>query len=350
MTHHLLEPEPAGDPGDGAEWTEDDHGRRVQADPLRCEFVVWLGDDLITVNPDHLVTGKLADALRASDLTGFELREAIITKSDQFLSHFDFPERWERLVPTGSIDDGDDFATDFDLYVSERALALLNDHGLAEAHLDAGDDTPEAARFERRQQELRAERLAYAEAKAKEGEDADAQEGARIEALVRDGQQHELVRPTMRSNKTYEVSGDITMAVAALGAHIEDEAALAVLRLADGPVIAEDVGRNRMTYSSANKSLEVLAHKGVVTKVQFTLIPTRHAPDASYPRMGQLIDGCDPLTHEAARERLGEPKRTDSAEMGQSYFEEYTLSRKRVLMYWGTQTHEPRVVVVGRDN
>ncbi|MBR7540538.1 hypothetical protein KC221_30600, partial [Mycobacterium tuberculosis] len=75
----------------------------VKAEPLRCEFAGWLGDDLVSVNPDFVVSGTLADALRASDLPGFELRgDPVITKSSEFVSESgsDFPDHWERLVPS----------------------------------------------------------------------------------------------------------------------------------------------------------------------------------------------------------------------------------------------------------
>ncbi|MBE8147209.1 hypothetical protein IOD13_18125 [Brevibacterium casei] len=72
MTLHTLSPEAAGTVGPSAQWTEDSSGASTQAEPLRCEFAGWLGDDLVSVNPDFVVSGTLADALRASDLTGFE--------------------------------------------------------------------------------------------------------------------------------------------------------------------------------------------------------------------------------------------------------------------------------------
>ncbi|RAF74705.1 hypothetical protein DN546_31890, partial [Burkholderia multivorans] len=101
-TLHTLSPEATGAVGPGAQWTEDSSGANTQTEALRCEFAGWLGDDLVSVNPDFVVSGTLADALRASDLTGFELRtDPVITKSSEFVSESstDFPDHWEPLDP-----------------------------------------------------------------------------------------------------------------------------------------------------------------------------------------------------------------------------------------------------------
>ncbi|MGN6035787.1 hypothetical protein ACP6NG_10425 [Brevibacterium casei] len=160
MTRHTLPPEATGTVGPGAEWTVDTTGSSTQTDPLRCEFAGWLGDDLVSVNPDFVVSGTLADALRASDLTGFELRgDPVITKSSEFVSESgsDFPDHWERLVPspeptTASDDREPNEETDIarqgsDLLVSECALALLNDYRITHARLTPSSDTAETARF-----------------------------------------------------------------------------------------------------------------------------------------------------------------------------------------------------------
>jgi hypothetical protein len=135
--HHRFEPEVAGGLGPGIEL--DPRREPPLVGPLRFEFEGWLGDDIVTTSGYWIVSGPLADSLRASALTGFELGEVVVTTAQQF-GDFPlprpFPERWERLVPTGSLELGDDIALEdrVDLLVSDAALALLRGFAIGEAH------------------------------------------------------------------------------------------------------------------------------------------------------------------------------------------------------------------------
>ncbi|WP_424466957.1 hypothetical protein [Pseudoclavibacter helvolus] len=368
MPGHALDPEATGTVGPGAEWMRDASGLRTQADPLRCEFAGWLGDELVGVHPDFVVTGALADALRASDLTGFELREAVITKSPEFASTAGkLPERWERLVPTGNADadadadaddaDADDAARGQDfaqrdgvLLVSERALGVLNDHRVVEAQLADAADTPERARFDRQRAEARAA--------AREGERAardaeagsDAQEVARLTKLVNALDEAAATPPTMRVNSDAkrQFAGDLTLAATALGKEIEHPAALAVLRLMDGPIEINRSGAYQCAYRNADRSLIVGMKGGVVRCVEFVFHPHRNAPDARYPRMAHLIDGVAEFTREAVLERLGEPKETQPPNRNAESRDEYRIGRQRALVYWEGEDYAPRMVMVGR--
>lgn len=107
--------------------------------PLHYEFDGWMGDDIVTTAGFWLVTDRLARALQASDLSGYELAEVVVTKTSQF-EHF-YPGRelptWQRLIPTGSVEAGDDIAlVDWnDLLLSDKAMALLGQFTIAEAML-----------------------------------------------------------------------------------------------------------------------------------------------------------------------------------------------------------------------
>lgn len=141
--YHRIEAEVAGGLGPGIDYVRKRDPRLVG--PLHYEFQGWLGDDIVTTSGFWLVTGELADALRASSLTGFELDEVVVTKEaqfDMFPSPRPFPEHWERLIPVGDRETDDDFVLEdrVDLLVSDAALAELQRFHVAEADVsDAGE-------------------------------------------------------------------------------------------------------------------------------------------------------------------------------------------------------------------
>ncbi|PPG05838.1 hypothetical protein C5E06_00225 [Pseudoclavibacter sp. RFBI5] len=352
MQHHALEPEATGTVGAGAEWLHDANGARSQADPLRCEFAGWLGDELVSVLPDFVVTGALADALRASDLTGFELRTATVTKSPEFVSYAGaLPEGWERLAPTGRPDRDDDFAQrDGMLLVSERALSLLNGHRIVEAQLAAAGETAEASRFARHREEARAAALRREQAAQDSEADDDAREVARLTALVDALGPTASTPPTMRVNGDAKrtVAGDLTLAAAALGKKIEDPAALALLRLIDGPIEINRSGAYQCAYRSTDRSLIVGMRGGAVRCVELVFHPHRNAPEANYPRTSYLITGLSPFTREGVLEHLGAPKEALPPDEDERSRDEYRIGRQRVMLYWRGQDYSPRSVMVGR--
>lgn len=352
MQHHALEPEATGTVGAGAEWTLDTTGARSQADPLRCELAGWLGDELVSVLPDFVVAGALADALRASDLTGFELREAIVTTSPEFVSYAGaLPERWERLVPTGRPDTDDDFAQrDGTLLVSERALALLNGHRIVEAQLAADGASDEATRFAQQRDDARAAALLREQAAQESEADDDATEIARLTALVDALDATASTPPKMRVNGDAKrtVAGDLTLAAAALGKKIEDPAALAVLRLIDGPIEINRSGAYQCAYRNTDRSLIVGMKGGVVKCVELVFHPHRNAPEANYPRTAHLITGLSPFSREGVLEHLGEPKDALPPDEAERSRDEYRIGRQRVMLYWKGQDYSPRSAMVGR--
>lgn len=142
--HHRFEAEVAGGLGEGVDYDPRREPRLVG--PLHYEFAGWLGDDIVTTSGYWLVSGQLADALRASELTGFELEEAVVTTEQQFDAlplPRPFPERWERLVPTGARP-ADDFVLEdrVDLLLSDRALSLLQGFRIGEAFTTPADEVP----------------------------------------------------------------------------------------------------------------------------------------------------------------------------------------------------------------
>lgn len=367
MTRHTLSPEATGTVGPGAQWTEDSNGASTQTDPLRCEFAGWLGDDLVSVNPDFVVSGTLADALRASELTGFELRaDPVITKSSEFVSEStaDFPDRWERLVPgpdssTASDDREPTEETDVarqgsDLLVSERALALLNDHPIAHARLTSAGNTPETARFTRNQDHADEAARAKAVAEFSAVKESGAKEAARITAVLEAVPAPTSAPPTMNTQNNRKITGDLTRAVAAVGKPIDDEKVLAVLRFVDGTIEVHesddgwrDYDRNRIDGTQLSAVNVVLPPNAKVKFIQFNFRNPTGDATAVYPRIGELITGVSPFTRESVIDHLGEPEGTTTTRQN-TIFDTYKIGRQRVLFYWDADDHSPLTIVVGR--
>lgn len=364
MTRHTLSPEATGTVGPGALWTDGSNGTSTQSDPLRCEFAGWLGDDLVSVNPDFVVSDTLADALRASYFTGFELRaDTVITKSSEFVSESsaDFPDRWERLIPEPepSTTTEEQVTTDFarqssDLLVSERALAFLNDYRITHARLTSAGNTPETARFTRNQdhadEAARAEGFAQFYALKESG----AKEAARITALLEADPAPTSAPPTMNTQNKRRITGDLTRAVAAVGKPIDDEKVLAVLRFVDGTLEVHesddgwrDYDKNRIDGTQLSAVNVVLPPNAKVKFIQFNFRNPTGDATAVYPRIGELIAGVDPFTRESVIDHLGEPEGTTTTRQN-TIFDTYKIGRQRVLFYWDADDHSPLTIVVGR--
>lgn len=80
--HKILEPEVAGGLGPGTDIDRSTHPPVVRH--LNYEVDGWLGDDLLETFPCFVVTARLAGALAASKLSGFQLSLAEVTRSERF--------------------------------------------------------------------------------------------------------------------------------------------------------------------------------------------------------------------------------------------------------------------------
>jgi hypothetical protein len=130
MDFYAIEPEVAGELGEGTVMDTSVHPPRVSA----VEYVItdWLGDDIIESFPCYLVTPRMATALEASALSGFRLDTAQVTLSDEAADFgiAQVPEfRW--LVVTGHPGE-DDFGLlgNGQAVISEGALQALQSHTL----------------------------------------------------------------------------------------------------------------------------------------------------------------------------------------------------------------------------
>lgn len=152
--YHRFEPEVAGGLGPGIDY-DPRRGSEPLVGPLHYEFAGWLGDDIVTTSGYWIVTGRLADALRESPLTGYELGEVVVTTEEQFdmfYGHLGLPRDWERLIPTGTEEGGEDFVleTVVDLLVSDAALELLRRFSIDDADISPADEEPEVSEVMRK--------------------------------------------------------------------------------------------------------------------------------------------------------------------------------------------------------
>lgn len=121
---------------------------------LHYVFDGWLGDDIVTTASFWLVSERLAAALRNSELTGFELEDALVTVSDTWRTFKGDAEPgvWTRLVPVGDREHGSDFFVENNgtrLFVSDRAAEFLRGFTVQEGQLlQEGEPEPANPAFD----------------------------------------------------------------------------------------------------------------------------------------------------------------------------------------------------------
>src|ERR1700760_2781981 len=107
---------------------------------LNYQFDDWLGDDLIEGFRCFICTGRLTEAIKKSNLSGYTFDECTITKSELFHdlneNGKDLPAFfWLKVIGTPA----DDFflTSNFSLGISERALNILKEFNLNRATIEA---------------------------------------------------------------------------------------------------------------------------------------------------------------------------------------------------------------------
>jgi hypothetical protein len=135
--YYRIEPEVAGGWGEGTEADTIYHPPKITS--LIFEFEGWLGDSIVTSFPCYLVTEELAQSLNDAKLSGYELANCTITKSDTFDELY--PNKklpsfiWLQVVGKAGVDD---FGIDKDLrlVVSAAALSALQEHSLNDCDIE----------------------------------------------------------------------------------------------------------------------------------------------------------------------------------------------------------------------
>ncbi len=143
MKYFKLEAEVAG--GWGSRTLADVSVHPPTVQHLDFEFAGWSGDDILATFPCYIVTGTLADRLRASDLSGWRLLDVEISRSaefDELYPDLELPQ-FERLSPIGVAGVDDIGATPIaDLILSERALAMFKEHRLTQSAVSEWSRSP----------------------------------------------------------------------------------------------------------------------------------------------------------------------------------------------------------------
>ena len=84
MKYYILNPEVAGELGDGSEVVYE-NGKIKEVKFLEYVFMGWLGDELLTTHPCFIVTKSLQEDIILAGLTGMEFDEIRVTISDEFI-------------------------------------------------------------------------------------------------------------------------------------------------------------------------------------------------------------------------------------------------------------------------
>jgi hypothetical protein len=130
MKFYEISPEVPGEIGDNSIVDRSMHPPTVHK--LEYLFHGWMGGCIVTSFPVFLVISATAKDLVGERLLGFKLAAVSITLSEEYLElypHEALPDfKWLQLKGTAGVDDF--FLSEQDLVVSERALTVLNRHGL----------------------------------------------------------------------------------------------------------------------------------------------------------------------------------------------------------------------------
>lgn len=130
MKFYEISPEVPGDIGENTVVDRSTHPPMVH----KLEFVFhgWLGGCVVTSFPVFLVSSAAAKDLVRKRLRGFALAEVSVTLSEEYFElypHEGLPDfKWLQVKGTARSDDF--FLINQELVVSERALTILNRHGL----------------------------------------------------------------------------------------------------------------------------------------------------------------------------------------------------------------------------
>jgi len=132
MNYFLLEPEVAGELGDGTVMDTSVHPPVVS----RLQYVIqdWLGDEILESTPCFVVTEHLAGLIEAAGLSGYRLAgaEVVLGEDAEELADgpIDLPKfQWLQLPGSAGTDDFG-ASSNGSLVVSERALDVLRQGAL----------------------------------------------------------------------------------------------------------------------------------------------------------------------------------------------------------------------------
>ena len=138
MKFYKLEPEIAGEIGESSK-IEYENGTIKKIIFLEYLFSDWLGDELLSTHPCHIVTENLKKDISANNLTGVKFQKIKKTFSDEFIElniSTDIPEFVQIVCDNFYEDKNENALQDFyvnrykELIVSESALKVIKKHTL----------------------------------------------------------------------------------------------------------------------------------------------------------------------------------------------------------------------------
>lgn len=136
MNYYLLNPEIAGELGDGSELVYES-GKIKEVVFLEYNFMGWQGDELLSTHPCFIVTESLQNDIISNGLTGVKFRDIAMTFSDEFYDicgNIKVPRFVQIICNDLYEDNSENLHNDFyvnkykEIIVSEKALSVLKQH------------------------------------------------------------------------------------------------------------------------------------------------------------------------------------------------------------------------------
>ncbi|MCH5345343.1 MAG: hypothetical protein J1E64_15055 [Acetatifactor sp.] len=136
MNYYILNPEVAGELGDGSDLVYEG-GKIKEVSFLEYNFMGWQGDELLSTHPCFIVTESLQNDIILNNLTGVKFKEISMTFSDEFYDmcgDVKIPQFVQIICNASYEDNAGDLQYDFyynkykEIIVSERALSVLRQH------------------------------------------------------------------------------------------------------------------------------------------------------------------------------------------------------------------------------
>lgn len=138
MDYYLLNPEIAGELGDGSELVYEG-GKIKEVVFLEYNFMGWQGDELLSTHPCFIVTESLQNDIISNGLTGVKFRNITMTFSDEFYDicgNIKVPRFVQIICNDLYEDNAENLHNDFyvnkykEIIVSEKALSVLKQHNI----------------------------------------------------------------------------------------------------------------------------------------------------------------------------------------------------------------------------
>lgn len=138
MDYYLLNPEIAGELGDGSELVYEG-GKIKEVVFLEYSFMGWQGDELLSTHPCFIVTESLQNDIISNGLTGVKFRDIAMTFSDEFYDicgNIKVPRFVQIICNDLYEDNAENLHNDFyvnkykEIIVSEKALSVLKQHNI----------------------------------------------------------------------------------------------------------------------------------------------------------------------------------------------------------------------------